>query len=172
MTKLFTSFLKWTLILSVLLITGCRRNIDIVIPELVGNPGNPRFNLQFTNERNVDLDLYVLDPNGEILYYRNPQARQSTGQLDVDCLCDDCPQGPNENIFWSLQTQSPRGKYEFWVNYYDYCDTQQASSFTVRVTNDSRIAPLIFSAQGTLSVRKSNSTRWIYDTATNKVTEK
>lgn len=141
--------------------------------QLVGNPGNPRFNLQFTNDANVDLDLYVKDPNNETIYYRNLRAIRSPGQLDVDCKCTGCPQGPNENIFWPLNQQSPKGQYEFWVNYYDYCTTLQSSAYTVRVTNDSRSSsPVVFQATGTLSVRKGDSVHWIYDTATGQVMEK
>ncbi len=153
---------------------GCKREVDIDL--LVGNPGNPRFNLQFTNEVNVDLDLYVKDPNGEIIYYGNKRARKSPGQLDVDCLCSSCPQGPNENIFWPLTGQSPQGKYEFWVNYYRACGSIQPSSYTVRVTNDVRPATSrVFVSSGTLTGNGAaglNSIHWIYDTATNKVTEK
>ena len=82
---------------------GCNKDDDEVTPveetptTLVGQDGNPRFNLVFTNPENVDLDLYVKAPNGTIVYYGNPSG--AGGTLDVDCLCGDCPQGPNENIF-------------------------------------------------------------------------
>lgn len=142
--------------------------------DLVGNTGNPRFNLQFTNPDNVDLDLYVKDPNGEVIYYNNKTAYLSQGQLDVDCLCDKCPQGPNENIFWPLNMQSPTGKYEFWINYYGFCrQAGEPSSYTVRVTNDSKPKdPILFTATGALCIKDSDSPHWIYDTSTGKVTPK
>ena len=108
--------------------------------QLVGSPGNPRFNLQFTNQANVDLDLYVQDPTGEITSYGNPYS-YSGGELDVDCLCGDCPQGPNENIFWPEDDSAPKGTYKFWVEYYDNCGNGSllSSNYTVRVTNNQRI---------------------------------
>ena len=154
-----------------LLLPGCRREVDIALPKLAGNPGNPRFNLVFTNERNVDLDLYVKDPNGETLYYSRKRASRSGGQLDVDCKCGSCPQGPNENIFWPLAPTSPRGKYEVWVDYYDNCTSPlQPSSYTLRVIDDSRKSPSVFTATGSLTT--DDSPHWIFDTATGRVTVK
>ena len=154
-----------------LLLPGCRREVDIALPKLAGNPGNPRFNLVFTNERNVDLDLYVRDPNGETLYYSRKRASRSGGQLDVDCKCGSCPQGPNENVFWPLAPTSPRGKYEVWVNYYDNCTSPlQPSSYTLRVIDDSRRSPIVFTATGSLTT--DDSPHWIFDTATGRVTVK
>ncbi|MDR6969351.1 uncharacterized protein YfaP (DUF2135 family) [Flavobacterium arsenatis] len=102
--------------------------------ELVGQDGNPRFNLQFTNPENVDLDLYVQTPSGAIIFYGNLSADQGT--LDVDCLCEDCPQGPNENIFWENGT-APSGTYKFWVDYFGACNEDGASSnFTLRVVRN------------------------------------
>src|SRR5690606_38428225 len=99
--------------------------------------GNPRFNLQFTNADNVDLDLYVQTPNGNIIYYNNKTAQGGT--LDVDCMCVDCPQGPNENIYWENGT-APSGTYKYWVEYYSSCGMNSASSnFTVRVMKNSQV---------------------------------
>lgn len=128
-------------------------------PVLVGSPGNPRFNLQFDNEENVDLDLYVRDPTGETIYYSNTWS-YSGGELDVDCLCDDCPRGPNENIFWPEDNSAPKGIYTFWVDYYDYCgsSSNRTSSYTVRVTNNKK---LIATYTGSLSGGESQ--RWTYE---------
>lgn len=104
---------------------------DEITEELVGQDGNPRFNLQFTNPENVDLDLYVQTPTGAIIFYGNLSA--DAGTLDVDCLCGDCPQGPNENIFWENGT-APSGTYKFWVDYFGACNEDEASSnFALRV---------------------------------------
>lgn len=154
-----------------LTLPGCRREVDIALPKLAGNPGNPRFNLVFTNEANVDLDLYVKDPNAEILFFANERAFRSGGRLDVDCLCGSCPQGPNENIFWPLTPTSPRGKYEVWVNYYDNCTSPlQAASYTLRIIDDSRRNPIVATFTGSLTTK--DSPHWIFDTATGKVTVK
>lgn len=121
--------------------------------DLVGEPGNPRFNLQFTNPDNVDLDLYVKTPNGQTIYYANTNA--DGGSLDVDCLCGDCPQGPNENVFWEDGT-APEGVYEYWVDYFDSCDGGSPSSdFTLRVLKNREV---ISTRTGTLS--SDQSTVW------------
>lgn len=120
---------------------------------LAGNPGNPRFNLQFNNEANVDLDLYVVTPNGNTIYYRNPSA--DNGTLDVDCKCSSCPQGPNENIYWVNGT-APHGTYQVYVKYYDKCgSTYQSSNYTLRILNQNNI---IQSYTGTLSTLNQTST--------------
>lgn len=107
---------------------------EVVEEELVGQDGNPRFNLKFTNPENVDLDLYVQTPSGAIIYYGNLTADEGT--LDVDCLCGDCPQGPNENIYWENGT-APDGTYKYWVDYFGACAEDGASSsFTLRVVKN------------------------------------
>ena len=119
--------------------------------DLVGEPGNPRFNLQFTNPDNVDLDLYVKTPGGETIYYANKTAEG--GSLDVDCLCNDCPQGPNENVFWDDGT-APEGVYEYWVDYFGSCDLDDASSdFTLRLLKNREV---ISKRTGTLSSGQSS----------------
>jgi len=124
--------------------------------DLVGQEGNPRFNLQFTNGDNVDLDLYVMTPNGTTIYYGNTYAEN--GELDVDCLCGDCPQGPNENIFWESGT-APSGTYRYWVDYYESCDGDGASSdFTLRVIRNGEV---LATKTGTLSGGQSQE--WTHE---------
>lgn len=127
------------LLLFTVTFTSCNKSDDSedeggTTEELVGQDGNPRFNLQFTNPENVDLDLYVQTPSGATIYYGNLSA--DAGTLDVDCLCDDCPQGANENIFWENGT-APSGTYKFWVDYFGACEEDGASSsFTLRVVRN------------------------------------
>jgi uncharacterized protein YfaP (DUF2135 family) len=123
--------------------------------QLVGSPGNPRFNLQFTNSDNVDLDLYVRTPSGTVISFINSNA--DGGSLDVDCQCGSCPQGANENIFWENGT-APTGDYEYWVEYYGSCNGGNSSaSFTLRVLNNSE---LLSTRTGTLS--SGQSTVWTH----------
>ncbi|TDX83154.1 hypothetical protein [Epilithonimonas xixisoli] len=128
------------------------------VEELIGNPGNPRFNLQFTNPENVDLDLYVKTPAGNIISYQN--VRADNGQLDVDCLCDDCPQGPNENIYWADGT-APKGKYEFWIKYYDNCGStgSKNSDFTVRLVKNNQV---LQKYTGSLNTIDQQSAHWTH----------
>jgi uncharacterized protein YfaP (DUF2135 family) len=123
---------------------------------LVGQDGNPRFNLQFTNADNVDLDLYVKTPNGTLVYYGNRSGQGGT--LDVDCLCDNCASGPNENIYWVNGT-APTGQYEYWVNYYGDCGTNgSSSSFTLRVIKNGTV---LTTKTGTLN-SNGDSAHWTY----------
>ena len=118
--------------------TACKKEDDKT-PEntIKGTPGNPRFNLQFTNENNVDLDLHVLTPDGTEIYYDNPSGQGGT--LDLDCLCGDCANGPNENIYW-VEGTAPKGTYKFWVEYYEACNGDNASSnFTLRRIENSSV---------------------------------
>lgn len=145
--------------LSMILIVGidaCKSK-DIE-PTLVGQPGDPRFNLVFTNPENVDMDLHVLDPKGNEIYFGNQYGRNG-GELDIDCLCGDCPNGPNENIFWTKGGNAPKGTYKYWVEYYESCsgNSNDKSDFTLRIA----INEVIKSTQtGTLS--RSNRTSEIY----------
>lgn len=126
--------MRWTTLCGLTLATlaGCTSDYEVL--DLVGGDGELRFNLQFTNEYEVDLDLHVLTPLGEEIYYADKED-STGGQLDVDCLCGDCPQGPNENIFWSFDSVPPSGNYTVSVVYYSACplDFQRhASDYTLR----------------------------------------
>jgi uncharacterized protein YfaP (DUF2135 family) len=95
--------------------------------------------------------IYMLQtPNGNVIYYANPTGQGGT--LDVDCMCDSCPQGANENIYWENGT-APSGTYRYWVEYYSSCGMSSASSnFTVRVMKNSQV---IATKTGTLSSGES-----------------
>ncbi|MCH6232477.1 hypothetical protein [Cognataquiflexum rubidum] len=137
------------LMLSVLFI-GCIPEPEPETDQLVGQDGDPRFNLQFSNHNEVDLDIYVQTPDGSIISWLNPFS--NNGQLDVDCLCGDCANGGNENIFWYAGS-APSGTYRYWVEYYESCSGSPASSdFTLRVVKNNQI---IKTQQGRLSGGKS-----------------
>ncbi|WP_420151510.1 YfaP family protein [Spirosoma sp.] len=72
--------------------------------------GDLQINLTW-DTNSTDVDLHVLDPNGEEIYYS--RKRSSTGgELDRD---DTNGFGP-ENIFW--RNELPDGNYKIWVEYY------------------------------------------------------
>ncbi|MCA9571220.1 MAG: hypothetical protein KC656_25445, partial [Myxococcales bacterium] len=91
-------------LLVVALLAGCRN--DTGFTNLVGGDGVLRFNLQFDNEALVDLDLHVLTPADEEIWYAEP-VDSSGGSLDVDCYCGSCEQGGNENVFWDYTGARP-----------------------------------------------------------------
>jgi uncharacterized protein YfaP (DUF2135 family) len=132
--------------------TSCKKESkdeDITPPpteEIKGTPGDPRFNLQFDNSADADLDIHVLTPNGSEISYSNPSGQGGT--LDVDCLCGDCATGPNENVFW-VPGNAPRGTYKVWVEYFGSCgDAIVPSNFTLRIMNTNTVLRTI---QGTLA---------------------
>ncbi len=159
---LMNAFVKTSLLVSTILIvsvSACKKESEpdpgggTVDPTVIqGAPGNPRFNLQFTNGSKTDLDLYVQTPNGSVISYSNPAIQN--GKLDVNCLCGDCPNGPNENIYWTPGTAS-KGNYKVWVEYFGDCDNSRGSSnYTLRIMNNSTI---IQTYTGTLSPGNTKS---------------
>jgi uncharacterized protein YfaP (DUF2135 family) len=122
-----------------LLSAGCKQDQDLTA--LVGQDGALRFNLTFTNETEVDLDLHVVTPAGAEIYY-GATTESSGGALDVDCHCSSCDEGPTENIFWAYDGGAPAGDYQVSVAYYIDCaaygyDTGAlaASDYTLLVLN-------------------------------------
>lgn len=62
-----------------------------------------------------DLDLLVLDPSGECIFFGHREAA-SGGLLDIDCNANPeatCER-PIENIYWPTTT-APSGRYHVWV---------------------------------------------------------
>ncbi|HXW07710.1 MAG TPA: hypothetical protein VD833_20950, partial [Vicinamibacterales bacterium] len=80
-----------------------------------------------------DVDLHVVAPGGEEIYYGNRESA-SGGQLDLDsnaaCEIDGVR---NENITWPVG-RAPQGTYTVRVDYWDSCGVAQ-TNFTVRVNN-------------------------------------
>ncbi len=78
----------------------------------------------------ADIDLYVEDPAGDVVYYDNDYVT-SGGQLDRDNTCGDFIQGQPENIFWP-QEGAPSGTYKVSVHYYGDCENTGPVAWTVR----------------------------------------
>ncbi len=113
---------------------ACQKDYEIV--DLAGRDGILRFNLIFDNELDVDIDLHVLTPMGDEIFWAEPEG-MSGGQLDIDCFCgeDNCLEGPNENIYWDYGGEAPLGTYDISVTYFGACDLfdEQESDYTLRV---------------------------------------
>ena len=80
-----------------------------------------------------DVDLHVVDPNGDEVYFANRQV-PSGGELDLDsnaaCSIDGVR---NENITWP-EGSAPQGTYTVRVDYWSACDVA-ATNYTVLVNN-------------------------------------
>ena len=80
-----------------------------------------------------DVDLHVVDPSGEELYFGNRESA-SGGMLDRDsnpeCAIDGIR---NENIFWPVGA-APQGTYVVRVNHWAGCDLPR-TNWTVLINN-------------------------------------
>lgn len=94
--------------------------------------GDVQVTLRWAN--GADLDLHVLDPDGDEIFYGHDES-DSGGTLDVDANpgCSEQVADPVENIFWAAHT-APAGVYTVWPDLYDDCDEDPPSwRLTVRV---------------------------------------
>jgi hypothetical protein len=69
----------------------------------------------------TDLDLYVVDPAGTVVYYGNPH-NFSGGQLDLDAnaACSGNMGVNSEHVFWP-EHQAPAGTYSVRVAHFESC---------------------------------------------------
>ena len=72
--------------------------------------GSLQVNLAWDTD-NTDIDLHVIEPGGEEIYFGDKRSNITGGQLDRD---DTDGYGP-ENIFWE---NAPDGEYKVFVHYY------------------------------------------------------
>lgn len=96
--------------------------------------GALQISLSFDNEK--DVDLYVVQPDGEVIYYGNEggydyELDSLLWGLDIDsnagCSIDGIN---NENVFYPAEyVQS--GKYEVWVNMYSNCRPEIATNWVI-----------------------------------------
>lgn len=108
---------------------------EVEIELVRSGTGDVKITLSF--DRVHDLDLHVIEPNGEEIFYMNDASRTG-GKLDLDAgsLC--MPSAANaENIFWP-PGGAPAGQYLVRVQNYQQC-TPGDIDFTVRVVIDSRV---------------------------------
>ena len=103
-----------------------------------------------------DVDLHVIDPSGEEIYYGSRESA-SGGKLDLDANagCSVPPRPVNaENITWAGGT-APRGQYTVYLDYFSDCG-HQATSWVVTVHR--RGQPLqVFTGRFTGPASQSNT---------------
>ena len=103
---------------------------------VVGVPGG---DLQVTVswDTDADLDLHVVDPNGDEIYYGRP-AVESGGVYHLDSDCGPDRFIRNEHIGWSQGTPPP-GIYEVRVDYWENCDAPE-TNYIVNVYNRGHVS--------------------------------
>jgi hypothetical protein len=114
-----------------------REEFDERLEKAGGAVGEVAVTLIWNNKN--DLDLVVLCPTGERLYYNNPRACE--GALDVDRNAGKrgLTDRPVENIRWP-EGRAPAGDYQVAVKYYARNDTAlpPATPFQVRLLQNGR----------------------------------
>lgn len=87
----------------------------------------------------ADLDLYVVDPNGDQVYHGNRQVA-SGGELDVDANypCSSATSSPLENVYWPWGG-APPGNYQVSVNYFGECTGEGPVAYRVIVRVDGAV---------------------------------
>jgi hypothetical protein len=96
----------------------------------------------------TDLDLYVVEPNGNTIYYANSSSF-TTGRLDLDANAA-CASNMNvryEHIFWP-EGSVPEGTYHVRVDNWRNCVGGQPVDFQVIVQNCGDISVYEGTAQG------------------------
>lgn len=78
------------------------------------------------NNRN-DLDLYVVSPKGEEIFFRRRQS-SCGGMLDVDMNYDRMSEKPVENVFWPMG-KAPHGRYRVYVHLFAVQGGEVPTSF-------------------------------------------
>jgi hypothetical protein len=97
--------------------------------------GNGDVEVTLTMTQATDLDLYVVDPTGVVVYYGN-DGGFSGGQLDLDAnaACSGNMGVNNEHIFWP-RAQAPAGTYTVRVAHFESCVSGQPVDYRVTVRN-------------------------------------
>lgn len=80
----------------------------------------------------ADVDLHVLDPLGEEVYWAH-RTSVSGGQLDLDSNAGCASDGPRaENIFWASGLIAPHGDYVVRVDHWSNCSAV-ATNYVVTI---------------------------------------
>jgi hypothetical protein len=105
---------------------------ELTLELIQSGQGDVKITLSF--DRTHDLDLYVVEPNGEEVSYMN-DASATGGQLDLDSGAN-CVEGSanSENVYWP-PGGAPTGTYRVSVQNFEHC-TPGSIDFTVRIARD------------------------------------
>jgi len=88
-------------------------------------------------DTDADVDLHVIDPNGDEVYWANRMV-PSGGELDLDSNAVCSNDGVrNENITWPVGS-APQGTYIVRVDYWSNCEVA-STDYTVLVNNGGNV---------------------------------
>jgi hypothetical protein len=111
------------------------------VPTDVVEVGTGEVQVSVSWDTPTDVDLHVVDPSDEEIYYGNALSA-SGGELDLDSNAACAIDGTNnENITWN--DTAPSGQYIVRVDYWSACSVTTATSYTVTVRIEGR-APQTF----------------------------
>lgn len=84
-----------------------------------------------------DLDLHVIPPSGERLYFAFPKSNCG-GHLDVDMNAGGKRSNkPVENVYWP-KNKAPAGAFQVYIDYFNQNDAVDATPFEVHVLVDGK----------------------------------
>jgi hypothetical protein len=106
-----------------------------------GQTGDVSFRLTWSGPQ--DLDLYVIEPSGELIYFGHSTSA-THGELDVDSNagCGSPSPSPTENVFWP-EGSAPHGTYTFYARRWSACSATTTPAFTLRVFEGSTVVRTI-----------------------------
>ena len=113
---------------------GATGPVAVAFEAFLGNgTGDVQVNITWNSK--ADVDLYVVDPFGDELYW-NHRFSNSGGLLDIDSNAGCVTDGPRaENVFWPFGTVPPSGEYVVRVNYWSECgETSTDYVVTIRTS--------------------------------------
>jgi hypothetical protein len=94
--------------------------------------GTGQVQINVTWDKAVDVDLHVLDPSGEEIYYDN-RLSASGGELDLDANAGcGITAAWAENVTWATGT-APSGTYKVLIDYWSACSISDTVSYVVTV---------------------------------------
>jgi hypothetical protein len=112
-------------------------------PISVISVGTGDVQINITWDSRADVDLHVVDPPGEEIYW-GAKTSTSGGQLDLDSNAGCGSDGPRaENVFWASGLTPPPGAYVVRVDYWSNCAEVQ-TNYVVTVNVRGR-PPQVFS---------------------------
>jgi hypothetical protein len=93
---------------------------DEATVDVITTTGTGDVQVSISWNSNADVDLHVIDPSGEEIYYGNKEGANGTLDLDSNAACD-LDNIRNENV--TFPGPAPRGTYSFYVDLWSACST-------------------------------------------------